>query len=146
MPPPAYEEALAAEFGMAHTFRIAFDVVCLGSNRCRQLGIVWRERPRFGDEFFDFAVVQQMLTGHYPAPLGGLVVGVKSAAEIPEMLPGVVEIYDLDGAGELFLAGIPDPLGAVAYGHFDLGPTPTTLMGFGVDTAENSAAGSMAPV
>jgi hypothetical protein len=46
---------------------------------------------------------------------------VEFAAEIPEMLPGVIEIHDLNGAEELFLAGIPDPRSCISF-HFSRGP------------------------
>ena len=40
-----YEESLATELGITHPFRVTFEVVRLDSNRCRQLGIVWRICP-----------------------------------------------------------------------------------------------------
>src|ERR1039457_3046147 len=76
-----------------------------------------------------------MLVSHHPAPLGGLVIGVKFAAEFPQMLAGMIKIYDFDGAGELFCGDVPDPLGTIAHDHFRLRPAPATLMSFGVDSA-----------
>src|SRR5204863_3372136 len=79
--------------------------------------------------------IQKMLMGHYPPPFRFLVVGMKFAAEIPEVLASVIEIHNLDGAEELLLADVPDPVGAVAHNHFDVRPTPAALMRFGVDAA-----------
>src|SRR5205823_5444085 len=41
---------------------------------------------------FDLADIQRMLMGHYPPPFRFLVVGMKFAAEIPEVLASVIEI------------------------------------------------------
>jgi hypothetical protein len=76
-----------------------------------------------------------MLVSHHPAPLGGLVIEVEFVAEFPQMLPGMIEIYDFDGAGELLRDDVPDPIGTVAHHHFLLRPTPATLMSFGVGAA-----------
>jgi hypothetical protein len=35
-----------------------------------------------------------MQVGHYPPPFSFLVIGVKFAAEIPEVLASVIEIYN----------------------------------------------------
>ena len=35
---------------------------------------------------------------------------VELAPENPEMLPGMTEIHDLNGAGELLLTSVPDPV------------------------------------
>src|ERR1035437_10563101 len=73
-----------------------------------------------------------MLVSHHPAPLGGLVIEVEFVAGFPQMLPGMIEIYDFDGAGELLRDDVPDPIGTVAHHHFLLRPAPATLMSFGV--------------
>src|ERR1017187_1592177 len=83
-----------------------------------------------------------MLVSHHPAPLGGLVRGVEFSTEFPQMLPGVIEVYDFDSAGELFRSDVPDPIGSIAYHDFGLCPAPTTLMSFGVD-ATGELAGSL---
>src|ERR1039458_10522150 len=57
----ADKQALLTECGIAHAFGITFQVVGLYPNRCRQLGIFRRQRPQFGDQFFDLAVIQEML-------------------------------------------------------------------------------------
>src|ERR1035437_111573 len=76
-----------------------------------------------------------MLVSHHPAPLGGLVIEVEFVAGFPQMLPGMIEIYDFDGAGELLRDDVPDPIGTVAHHHFLLRPAPATLMSFGVGAA-----------
>src|SRR5450432_899328 len=69
-----------------------------------------------------------MLVGHYPPPFGFFVVGMKFAAEIPEVLASVIEIYNLDGTRELLFADVPDPVGTIAHDHLDLRPTPAWLV------------------
>jgi hypothetical protein len=133
--PEPNKQILLAEFGIAHSFGVPFEVVLLDPNRRRQLGIMRRKRPQFGYQLLDLAVIQKMLVGHYPPPFSLLVAGVKFAAEIPEVLASVIEIYNLDGAGELLLADVPDPIGTVAHDHLDLRPIPAALMRFGVDPA-----------
>ena len=51
------------------------------------------------------------------------------------MLASVIEIHNLDGAGELFFTDVPDPVGTVAHHHLDERPTPAALMCFGVNPA-----------
>ena len=54
---------------------------------------------------------------HHPPAFGDLVVGVKFATQLPEVLTRVIEIHDLGGAGKLLCADIPDPVGAIAHDH-----------------------------
>ncbi len=49
-----------------------------------------------------------------PGFLARQVVGVQFAREFPEMLAGVIEIDDLQGAGKVLIGQVPDPFGAVA--------------------------------
>src|SRR5690242_15435194 len=42
------------------------------------------------------------------------------------MLPGMIQIHDLNGAGEVLVGQIPDPDGPVSNDHFDRGPLPTS--------------------
>ena len=76
-----------------------------------------------------------MLVSYYPPPFRFLVVGMKFATEIPEVLASVIEIDNLDSARELFFANVPDPVSTVAHDDLDLSPTPAALMRFGVDSA-----------
>src|ERR1700730_17585713 len=42
------------------------------------------------------------------------------------MLPGMIQIHDLNGAGKVLVGQIPDPDGPVSKDHFDCGPFPTS--------------------
>src|SRR5438132_13734370 len=42
------------------------------------------------------------------------------------MLPGMIQIHDLNGAGKMLIGEIPDPDGPVSNDHFDRGPLPTS--------------------
>jgi hypothetical protein len=97
--------------------------------------IIRREGSQLGNQFLDLAVIEKVLVNHYPTPFHFLVVGMKFAAEAPQVLASVIEVNNLGGAGELLCADIPDPIGAVAHDHLDLRPAPATLVRFGVDPA-----------
>src|ERR1700730_18508943 len=49
------------------------------------------------------------------------------------MLPGMIKIDDLNGAGKVLVGQIPDPHGAVADDHFELGPLPSSAPDFAID-------------
>ncbi len=87
--------------------------------------------PRTVQNILNLAGGQETLVGHHPPSFGFLVSGVQLAGEIPQTLPSVVKIDDLDGAGELFLADVPDPVGPVSHDDLDPRPIPAALMGFG---------------
>src|SRR5580692_4815217 len=42
------------------------------------------------------------------------------------MLPGMIQIHDLNGAGEVLVGQIPDPHGAISHDHLESGPLPTS--------------------
>src|SRR6266852_8338498 len=49
------------------------------------------------------------------------------------MLPGMIEIDDLNGAGEVLVGQIPDPNGPICNYDFDSGPLPSSAPGLGID-------------
>ena len=49
------------------------------------------------------------------------------------MLPGMIQIHDLNGAGKVLVGQIPDPDGSVSKDHFDRGPLPASAPGLGID-------------
>jgi len=49
------------------------------------------------------------------------------------MLPGVIEIDNLNSAGEVLIGEVPDPDGTVANDDFDGGPLRASAESFGVD-------------
>jgi hypothetical protein len=50
------------------------------------------------------------------------------------MLPGMIQILDLNGAGKVLVGQTPDPDGAVSNDHFDRGPLPTSAPSLSIDT------------
>src|ERR1700678_4636029 len=42
------------------------------------------------------------------------------------MLPGMIQIHDLNGAGKMQVDQVPDPDGPIRKGHFDRGPLPAS--------------------
>src|SRR2546425_883849 len=49
------------------------------------------------------------------------------------MLPGMIQIYDLNGAGKVLVGQIPDPHRPVSDNHFHSGPLPASAPGLRVD-------------
>src|SRR6266566_1516537 len=49
------------------------------------------------------------------------------------MLPGMIEIDDLNGAGEMLVGQIPDPNGPICNYDFGGGPLPTSAPSLGID-------------
>src|ERR1700674_5942637 len=49
------------------------------------------------------------------------------------MLPGMIQIHDLNGAGKVLVGEIPDPDGTVSNDHFDRGPLPTSAPSLRID-------------
>gem|GEM_PF-3185075 len=73
---------------------------------------------------------------HHPAFLWGLVVGVKLASQIPQVLASVIEIDTLNRTREVQLGKIPDPFGAVPHHDFLLRTAPAALAARRKDTAQ----------
>ena len=89
--------------------------------------------PKRLQELFDFALVEQALLMHlHPSPLLLLIIGMQLASQLPEMLAGVIQIDDLNGARKMLLRQVPDPLGAIADDDLVLRVAPTALPGFDV--------------
>src|ERR1700686_3674699 len=49
------------------------------------------------------------------------------------MLPGMIQIHDLNGAGKVLVGEIPDPDGPISQDHFDGGPLPTSAPSLRID-------------
>src|ERR1700730_748929 len=49
------------------------------------------------------------------------------------MLPGMIQIHDLNGAGEVLVGQIPDPDRPISKDHFDRGPLPTSAPSLRID-------------
>ena len=70
---------------------------------------------------------------HHPAFLLGLLVRIQLARQFPEVLAGVIEIDDLNRAGEVLIGNIPDPFGSIADDDLLFGAAPTALPGFQIE-------------
>src|SRR5437763_4215692 len=68
-----------------------------------------------------------------PLSLTGTLPRGKEAGDIPEMLPGMEEINDLDGAGKMQIGEVPNPLRPIAHDDFLDGSVPTAILGFGIE-------------
>src|SRR5450756_1251446 len=49
------------------------------------------------------------------------------------MLPGMIQIHDLNGAGEVLVGQIPDPDGPISQDHSDRGPLPASAPSLRID-------------
>src|SRR5260370_3215712 len=49
------------------------------------------------------------------------------------MLPGMIQVHDLNGAGKVLVGQIPDPDGPVANNYFDRRPLPTSAPSLRID-------------
>src|ERR1041384_8281280 len=49
------------------------------------------------------------------------------------MLPGMVQIHNLNGTGEVLVGQIPDPHGPISNDHFDGGPLPASAPSLRID-------------
>src|SRR5947207_7416683 len=76
-----------------------------------------------------------MLMTHHPASFGRHIARMELAAEIPQVVSGVIKIYDFGGSREYFLRPVPDPFRTVSHDHFLLCPVPASLLGLGVQAA-----------
>jgi len=65
-----------------------------------------------------------------PGFLADSVVGVQLTRQVPEMLAGVIEIDDLNRAGEVDIGQIPNPFGSVADDNLLLRAAPSAVPGF----------------
>ena len=70
--------------------------------------------------------------GRHPAFLRRRVVWIKQCGYIPQVLPGRIEIDDLDGAREVPIGEVPDPDSAIANDDFGRGPLPASAPSLGI--------------
>jgi hypothetical protein len=82
----------------------------------------------------------------HPGFLFPFAIRVQLARDLPKMLPGVVEIDDLNGLGKMQGNKIPNPFGAVTNHDLLECAAPAASVGFCIDSPANSSALSTAPV
>jgi hypothetical protein len=78
-------------------------------------------------------VIEKVETVSHRALAGLFVNGKQFGGKLREMLAGVVEIDDLDRAGEMLISEIPDPDRTITDQYFLLGLAPSTPPSLGVD-------------
>jgi hypothetical protein len=97
----ANEQMPAAELWILHAPGVLLEVIRFQANLLNHFGMGGVERASGGHRFLDFALVEQTLLMHLPPGFPrGLVIGVEFARQLPQVLAGVIEIGDLDGARE----------------------------------------------
>ena len=124
---------LAAKRGISHALRISLKVFSLGANLLGHLSVGCIDGPQREDKFFDFPVIEPALLNHHPTLLVHFVIGVQFASQLPEVLASVIEIDNLNRAGEVLLGKIPDPCGAIPHYDFLLRAAPAAFPGLHID-------------
>jgi hypothetical protein len=66
------------------------------------------------------------------------VVGIQLAGDIPQVLTSVIQIDDLNRAGEVLIGEVPDPFGAVADDDFPFRAVPSAIPGLTTGTGAQS--------
>src|ERR1039458_807121 len=61
------------------------------------------------------------------------------------MLPGMIQIHDLNRTGEVLVGQIPNPDGPISQDHFDRGPLPTSAPSLRIDAEAEFLGGLMGP-
>src|ERR1019366_4236225 len=110
MTPEPTNRLLRAELGLAHALGVFLKVVSLDTDLFRQLRIGRNDGTKRGYQIFNLPLIQErVLRDNHPAFLLSLLVGKQFAGQFPEVLSGVIEIDDLNRAGEVLIGNIPDP-------------------------------------
>jgi len=122
----ANEQPLFAEGRIAHSIGIAREVLGFVGCDSGEFCIGGRGLAENLSQRFDLASLQSLQTARHPPLANFLVQGEELGREFPEMLTGVEEINDLDGAWKVLVGETPDPDGAVADHDLLLSPAPTT--------------------
>jgi hypothetical protein len=125
---------LAAELRISHALSIPLKIICFGANLLSDFDVFGLDRAECTNQLFDFAAIQQLLVHLHPGFLFCLIIRVQLAGYLPEMLAGVVEIDDVNGAWKVQFSNIPDPLGAVADDHLQQRAAPPASGSFGIDS------------
>ena len=107
-----------AEPRIAHALAVARDVADAFGGRLAAVGVL----AKGGEQVVEAALVE--FVAALFAPLGGEVGGgaVDGPGDLEQVLLGVEDVDDLDGAGEVLVGEVPDPGGAVA--EHDAPPGP----------------------
>ena len=131
-----YKQVLGAEFGIAHTLSVAVEVFGFYADGFDQFRVPvgLRQFAKRRDQFFDFAVFQPIQLVPQPALLGDFIGRIQLASQIPKMLAGMIEVDDLNRAGEVLIRNIPNPVRAISHDYADGGAVPTPIPSFRIQT------------
>ena len=82
---------------------------------------------------FDLAPIELVQQPRCPAFAASLIVAEQLRGKLPEVLPRMVEIDDLNRAGEVLVGQVPDPEGTIAKDDLLLRSAPAAAPGLGVE-------------
>ena len=132
---------LAAEFGIAHTFSVAFEVCRFDSDRFRKGGRGGLDASKEPDQLFDFATIEFGLMAQNPSLLMRSIARMEEACHVPKVLTRMEQIDDLNGAREVLVGSVPYPFSSVSDDDLLLGAIPAAIPCFQVDAASKLARG-----
>src|SRR5258706_515158 len=129
----ADEQMLLAELGIVHPSGVGGEVVGVVAKFLGQLSISGLDLAKGSDEFSDLAFIEPtFLMQAYPGVAALSVGRMEQARQVPQMLAGVEQIDDLNGAGKVFLGEVPDPFRAIADHYLLCGAAPAALPSFDI--------------
>jgi hypothetical protein len=142
----ADEQVLATELGIAHALGVVLKVSGFDSDAVRNHRRGGIESSKEPNQLFDFPAVEFGLVAKHPLLLTQDVAGVQKSSHVPEVLPGMKQIDDLNSAGKVLICIVPDPFGSVSDDDLLLGSIPAAIPGLQVNSVAKPLAVSMAPV
>src|SRR6266404_828382 len=89
-----HEQSLLTELRVTHARGVALEIVGLRLDVLCQLQPFGAQGAQAIHQWFDLAVIQEMLMTHHPASFGRHIAGIELAAELPQVLSGVIKIHD----------------------------------------------------
>ena len=96
----ANKPARTTELGVAHALGVVLNVIVFFAEFSTQLRVRGMDRTERGHQFFDPSLIQHLLVNHHPVFLLGPLVRVQFAGQFPQVLAGVKQIENLNGAVE----------------------------------------------
>src|SRR5437870_2302056 len=127
----ADEERFAAELGIAHADGVGLEVGDRSANLFLNRRIARAQPLESGQYGFDVSLIELFDTASGPIFRLGTS-PINDLSEFGQMLAGMVEIDDLNGAGKVFIGNVPDPRRAISQDNDALGPLQAPTHRFGV--------------
>jgi hypothetical protein len=124
----ANEQTLFAELGIVYTCRVGGEIVGFITEFLGEIGVSGLNLAKRSNELGDFAFVQPtFLMKPNPGVAAFGVGGIKQACQVPQVLAGVKQIDDLNGAGKVLAGQVPDPFRAIAQNDLLGGAAPAAF-------------------